>query len=81
MAGRADVDMLIDLVTDYYQVNIICSVIVETRKANDPAFDTTKILNQLLADDAWLEQVRINIFLYFLTRPTAITKNMSVDRQ
>jgi len=33
-----------------------CSVIVETRKANDPAFDTTKILNQLLADDAWLEQ-------------------------
>ena len=33
------------------------SVIVETRKNADINTDTTKILNQLLADDAWLEQV------------------------
>jgi hypothetical protein len=33
-----------------------CNVIVETRKNADVNTDTTKILNQLLADDAWLEQ-------------------------
>lgn len=33
-----------------------CSNIVEERKINEPGIDTTKILNQLLADDAWLEQ-------------------------
>ena len=33
------------------------SLVVEERKNADINNDTTKILNQLLADDVWLEQV------------------------
>jgi hypothetical protein len=33
------------------------SDIVDKRKCETPGIDTTQILNQLLADDAWLEQV------------------------
>ncbi len=36
----------------------MCSEVVEGRKRSSPAYDTTKILNELLANDAWLEQVR-----------------------
>ena len=35
----------------------MCSEVVEGRKRTSPAYDTTKILNELLANDAWLEQV------------------------
>ena len=35
----------------------MCSEVVEGRKKSSPAYDTTKILNELLANDAWLEQV------------------------
>lgn len=34
---------------------IMCSEIVEKRKTESPGIDTTQILNQLLADDTWLE--------------------------
>jgi len=34
---------------------VMCSEIVEKRKTNSPGIDTTRILNQLLADDTWLE--------------------------
>ena len=37
----------------------MCVEVVETRKRSSPASDTTKILNELLANDAWLEQVRL----------------------
>ena len=39
---------------------MMCSEIVEDRKTKYPGIDTTKILNELLADDAWLETVRIH---------------------
>ena len=35
----------------------MCSQIVERRKIDSPGIDTTQILNQLLADDVWLETV------------------------
>jgi len=34
---------------------MMCSEIVERRKTDSPGIDTTQILNQLLADDTWLE--------------------------
>jgi len=34
---------------------MMCSEIVEKRKTDAPGIDTTQILNQLLADDTWLE--------------------------
>ena len=34
-----------------------CSDVVEGRRKANPALDTTKILNELLANDKWLEQV------------------------
>ena len=37
---------------------IVCSDVVETRKKNSPELDTTRMLNELLADDSWLETVR-----------------------
>ena len=37
---------------------VMCSEIVEKRKEDSPGIDTTQILNQLLADDVWLETVR-----------------------
>ena len=36
---------------------MMCAEIVEKRKVDCPGIDTTKILNQLLADDVWLETV------------------------
>ena len=36
---------------------VMCSEIVEKRKTSCPGIDTTQILNQLLADDSWLETV------------------------
>lgn len=39
---------------------VMCSEIVEKRKASRPGIDTTQILNQLLADDSWLETVKKN---------------------
>ena len=36
---------------------VMCSEIVEKRKEDSPGIDTTQILNQLLADDVWLETV------------------------
>ena len=33
------------------------SAIVDGRKNSTPGIDTTNILNELLADDVWLEQV------------------------
>jgi hypothetical protein len=35
----------------------MCAEVVDSRKRTSPAYDTTKILNELLANDAWLEQV------------------------
>ena len=37
---------------------VMCSEIVEKRKTSRPGIDTTQILNQLLADDSWLETVK-----------------------
>ena len=36
----------------------MCSEVVETRRKSAVNFDTTKLLNELLANDKWLEQVR-----------------------
>ena len=48
---------------------VMCAEIVEKRKEDSPGIDTTQILNQLLADDVWLETVgkilKIIIFLLF----------------
>ena len=38
----------------------ICVEVVESRKKAVPNLDTTKILNELLANDKWLEQVQKN---------------------
>ena len=35
-----------------------CVEVVEGRRKANPALDTTKILNELLANDKWLEQVQ-----------------------
>ena len=35
----------------------ICVEVVESRRKSSPNLDTTKILNELLANDKWLEQV------------------------
>lgn len=37
----------------------MCSEVVETRRKSASNFDTTKLLNELLANDKWLEQVII----------------------
>ena len=37
----------------------MCSEVVETRRKSASNFDTTKLLNELLANDKWLEQVLI----------------------
>ena len=39
------------------KVFMMCAEIVEKRKESSPGIDTTQILNQLLADDVWLESV------------------------
>ena len=48
---------------------VMCAEIVEKRKEDSPGIDTTQILNQLLADDVWLETVckmwKVNLFLLF----------------
>ena len=36
-----------------------CNEVVESRRKANPALDTTKILNELLANDKWLEQVSV----------------------
>ena len=41
-----------------HKMFIVCSDVVETRKKNAPELDTTRMLNELLADDSWLEAVR-----------------------
>ena len=41
-----------------HKMFIVCSDVVETRKKNSPELDTTRMLNELLADDSWLETVR-----------------------
>ena len=49
---------------------MMCSEIVEKRKTDAPGIDTTQILNQLLADDTWLETVGKNsliINIFFVT--------------
>ena len=44
---------------------VMCSEIVEKRKTTCPGIDTTQILNQLLADDSWLETViKLNHYLF-----------------
>ena len=42
----------------------IFSDIVKSRKDGTPGIDTTNILNELLADDAWLEQVILLNWLF-----------------
>ena len=37
----------------------ICAEVVDSRKKNSPGLDTTRMLNELLADDQWLETVMI----------------------
>ena len=44
---------------------VMCSEIVEKRKEDSPGIDTTQILNQLLADDVWLETVRVKYSIEF----------------
>ena len=44
---------------------VMCSEIVEKRKEDSPGIDTTQILNQLLADDVWLETVRKQFSIEF----------------
>jgi len=39
-----------------HQIFVNCSAIVDGRKNSTPGIDTTNILNELLADDVWLEQ-------------------------
>ena len=45
-----------------HKMFIVCSDVVETRKKNSPELDTTRMLNELLADDSWLETVRNSRF-------------------
>ena len=40
----------------------VCSDVVETRKKSNAGLDTTRMLNELLADDSWLETVSISEF-------------------
>ena len=42
----------------------VCSDVVETRKKSNAGLDTTRMLNELLADDSWLETVSISEFFY-----------------
>ena len=46
---------------------VMCAEIVEKRKEDSPGIDTTQILNQLLADDVWLETVckKKSIFFFY----------------
>ena len=44
---------------------VMCSEIVEKRKEDSPGIDTTQILNQLLADDVWLETVGAKYSIHF----------------
>ena len=43
----------------------ICAEVVDSRKKNSPGLDTTRMLNELLADDQWLETVIIIFFFFF----------------
>lgn len=42
-----------------YLMYIECAKRVAEKRSGDPHKDTTIILNELLADEAWLNQVRI----------------------
>ena len=42
----------------------VCSEVVESRKKNSPGLDTTRMLNELLADDSWLETVSLCAFFF-----------------
>lgn len=57
-----------------------CSEVVESRKKNTPNIDTTRMLNELLADDGWLESVGSTFYVWqwwlnFDFIPTAISEN------
>ena len=41
-----------------HKMYLICAEVVESRKKGIPGMDTTRMLNELLADDSWLESVR-----------------------
>ena len=41
-----------------HRMFIMCSEVVESKKNSAPEVETTRILNELLANDVWLEQVR-----------------------
>lgn len=48
-----------------------CARRVADKKVADPHKDTTIILNELLADEAWLNQVSI-FFIYYLGYKNAL---------
>lgn len=45
-----------------YLMYIECAKRVTEKRASDPNKDTTCILNELLADEIWLNQVRMEMF-------------------
>jgi len=47
-----------------YLMFLECARRVADKKAADPHKDTTIILNELLADEAWLNQVNVFLFLF-----------------
>lgn len=51
-----------------------CARRVADKKVADPHKDTTIILNELLADEAWLNQVSI-FFIYYLGYKNALLLN------
>lgn len=42
-----------------HRMFIMCSEVVESKKNSAPEVETTRILNELLANDVWLEQVGV----------------------
>jgi len=47
-----------------YLMFLECARRVADKKAADPHKDTTIILNELLADEAWLNQVSVLLFFF-----------------
>jgi len=55
-----------------------CARRVADKKVADPHKDTTIILNELLADEAWLNQVRVFLFTNFFIFLNFINNNIYI---
>lgn len=55
------VELLSKVTHQKYLMYIECAKRVNEKRTTDPTKDTTCILNELLADESWLNQVKLSV--------------------